>query len=238
MNKARHKFRTSLLLSILLIFFLTSCKHPTKFSYNEEYFNYIGGAITVTNSSEYCLLFIDGEINEEFVPEFNLALQNLLKRKCSKRIVLLNSNGGNVQIAMRSGEMIRSLNLNTQLFGRCESACSLIFIAGKERYVVEGSLFSWTKMGFHQMSVKSSNEKSCLDEATMSENLKTSFKAYLYKMLPLDAANDLYKLTMETDCKKINNIFISRLVENKTITQVLSKSTFNQYPYLQKLQLR
>jgi len=134
--------------------------------------------------------------------------------------------------------MIRSLNLSTQIFGRCESACSLIFIGGKERFVVEGTPFSYTMFGFHQMGIKTSNEKKCLNESTISDKMKTSFIGYLQKMLPQNAANDLYQLTMSTDCNDINNIFITRLVENKTITQVLPRSTFESYPYLQKLQLR
>jgi len=234
----RIKLFNPIVLVFLSFCLLISCKQTPKYSYNEEYFNYYGGAITVTNSSEYCLLFIDGSINDEFVPEFNLALNNLLKRRCNQKIVLLNSNGGNVSIAMKSGEMIRSLNLNTQIFGKCESACILIFIGGKERFVVEGNPFSYTRFGFHQMGIKTLNEKKCLNETTISEKMKTSFITYLEKMLPKNAANDLYQLTMSTDCNHLNNIFITRLVENKTITQVLPRSTFENYPYLQKLQLR
>ena len=62
--------------------------------------------------------------------------------------VLLSSYGGYVYPAMDLAKFIREKGLDTKSQGICESACTLIFMGGNERYV---SLKDKTPLGFHLM---------------------------------------------------------------------------------------
>jgi len=68
------------------------------------------------------------------------------------RVVSLGSGGGSVYEAIRSGLLIRSLNLDTSLWNNCYSACTIVFIAGVERKVWS----PYPDLAFHQVSLDGS----------------------------------------------------------------------------------
>jgi ATP-dependent protease ClpP protease subunit len=63
-------------------------------------------------------------------------------------IVHLNSIGGRILEAQRIGNLIRSRNLSTYVSHQCLSACTIIFLSGRERLVTEQA-----KIGFHQPDI-------------------------------------------------------------------------------------
>jgi len=63
-------------------------------------------------------------------------------------IVSLGSGGGSVFDALQAGELIRERGLKTQLYGKCFSACPMVFAAGVERVIYWPSEAA---LGFHQI---------------------------------------------------------------------------------------
>lgn len=63
-------------------------------------------------------------------------------------IISLGSGGGSVDDALQAGELIRERGLKTQLYGKCFSACPMMFAGGVERVIYWPSK---SALGFHQM---------------------------------------------------------------------------------------
>jgi len=68
-----------------------------------------------------------------------------LKAMPNIRMVLLDSVGGRVYEAARIGDLIKSRGLDTRVARQCMSACTTIFLSGRERTVS-----SKARLGFHQ----------------------------------------------------------------------------------------
>ena len=81
------------------------------------------------------------EITWEDVDE----LDALLKSEQSIKEIELNSAGGDVEAAFYMADLIIDYELDTNVKGTCESACTLMLLAGERRTVERGS---W--VGFHQ----------------------------------------------------------------------------------------
>jgi hypothetical protein len=61
------------------------------------------------------------------------------------KIVHLNSVGGRIEEAQRIGDLIRERKLDTYVSGSCLSACTIVFLSGKNRFITQSA-----KIGFHQ----------------------------------------------------------------------------------------
>ena len=72
-------------------------------------------------------------------------LEALLKSEKSITEIELNSAGGDIEAAFYMADLIIDFELDTNVNGTCESACTLVFLAGEKRSVERGS---W--VGFHQ----------------------------------------------------------------------------------------
>ena len=81
------------------------------------------------------------EITWEDVDE----LDALLKSEQSIKEIELNSAGGDVEAAFYMADLIIDYELDTNVNGTCESACTLLLLAGERRSIERGS---W--VGFHQ----------------------------------------------------------------------------------------
>jgi rhodanese-related sulfurtransferase len=66
-----------------------------------------------------------------------------------KRLVLVDSPGGDIWTALRVGEMVLSAGWETVAVGRCLSACTLLFVAGKTRAFGTGRHPGRTLLGIH-----------------------------------------------------------------------------------------
>lgn len=61
------------------------------------------------------------------------------------KVVHLDSQGGRILEAQKMADMIKQRGLNTYVANRCLSACTIMFLSGRERYISEVG-----KLGFHQ----------------------------------------------------------------------------------------
>lgn len=63
--------------------------------------------------------------------------------------VVLNAPGGSIAVAEAMSQVIEQFGADTEVQGRCLSACTLIFLGGKRRTLAKGSL-----LGFHRSYVE------------------------------------------------------------------------------------
>ena len=76
------------------------------------------------------------------------ALARMIGETPGIRLVLLESDGGNIYEARGMAKLIRDNALETRILDKCSSACTTVFIAGEERSMRRGA-----KLGFHQYRV-------------------------------------------------------------------------------------
>jgi membrane-bound ClpP family serine protease len=99
-------------------------------------------------------------------------------RTLTEAVVLLSSNGGDVVTAIRIGEMIRARRFSTFVTDTCASACTLIWLAGSQRYMSRHA-----RIGFHQASNGDTGEVSGAGNALVGSyltRLGLSYDAVLY----------------------------------------------------------
>ena len=96
-------------------------------------------------SDDGSTVFLKGEINFDL----NNDLLSLVKENKKLKTVELSSNGGFIYAARALAFSIEKNGLNTHVEGECNSACTLVFMAGDER-----TLGIAGKIGFHQYEFK------------------------------------------------------------------------------------
>jgi hypothetical protein len=72
-------------------------------------------------------------------------LERFLNAMAGVRTVRLNSTGGRILEAQKMSDLIRSRNLTTFVAADCLSACTIVFLGGKERLMLPAA-----RLGFHQ----------------------------------------------------------------------------------------
>ena len=77
-----------------------------------------------------------------------------------RRIVFVNAPGGSLGAAMQIAALIRRHGADTLVSGYCHSACSLMFIAGRERRFATGHKPRNTQVGIHGASSRSTGRLS------------------------------------------------------------------------------
>jgi len=87
------------------------------------------------------MLDFSGGISFGTAKEFEL----MLKSMDNVRTVRLNSNGGRIAEAQKISDLIQARGLSTYVSQHCVSACTVIFLGGKQRFMNAGA-----KLGFHQ----------------------------------------------------------------------------------------
>ena len=117
---------------VAMMFPLTATSQASKFELNGSTLIY--DTSSASNEQEQ-------EITWEDVDE----LDALLKSEQSIKEIELNSAGGDVEAAFYMADLIIDYELDTNVKGTCESACTLMLLAGERRTVERGS---W--VGFHQ----------------------------------------------------------------------------------------
>jgi hypothetical protein len=71
--------------------------------------------------------------------------ETMLKAMDNVRTVRINSNGGRIAEAQKISDLIRARGLSTYVTHQCASACTIVFLGGKQRY-----LQATARLGFHQ----------------------------------------------------------------------------------------
>ena len=117
---------------VAMMFPLTATSQASKFELN--------GSTLIYNTSS-----ASNEQEQEITWEDVDELDALLKSEQSIKEIELNSAGGDVEAAFYMADLIIDYELDTNVKGTCESACTLMLLAGERRTVERGS---W--VGFHQ----------------------------------------------------------------------------------------
>ena len=71
--------------------------------------------------------------------------ETMLKAMDNVRTVRLNSNGGRIAEAQKISDLIKARGLSTYVTHQCASACTIMFLGGKQRH-----LHANARLGFHQ----------------------------------------------------------------------------------------
>jgi hypothetical protein len=90
-------------------------------------------------------LFASGPVVDEDFPRFRAALAD----GGVQRVVFVNSPGGDLWTGLQVGRMIRDAGLATRVAGYCHSACSIMFMGGRDRRFATGYPPRATMIGLH-----------------------------------------------------------------------------------------
>lgn len=185
----------------------------------------LNGKIFVNEYKGICYIIFHGVITSDTNRAFKLASDDLDKRNCDEREVIIESNGGNVSSAIEMGRTIRAKGYTTSLAigGEviCDSSCGLLFISGKRRFM--GLTKGATDLiGFHQTSfLDKDGKRTCVDP---SSNRNNNLKAYVMDMLNPTAAELFIKSAMETDCNDIKRLSTKELIDVGIATNIQSRA--------------
>lgn len=89
-------------------------------------------------------VFASGPVADDY-----LAFKNALSPGTVRRIVFVNSPGGDLWTGMRIGRMIADSKLDTVIAGNCISACSIMFMGGDRRTFSDAFKPTLTYIGIH-----------------------------------------------------------------------------------------
>ncbi len=115
-------------------------------------------------------------------------LGTLLAASPAVRLLEVASPGGRVTEAERMVELIRQRGVGTRAIGNCESACTLVFLAGNKRQLMPGA-----QLGFHRASSGTFNP--AFDEIANQELART------YRRMELP--EDFIEKTLSTPSRRM-----------------------------------
>ena len=98
---------------------------------------------------------IDGDVfvSGDIVANDDLKLRAEFEAAPVKRLILVNSRGGHLNASLNIARWLTTQPVTTLVSGPCLSACSLIFMAGKERMYATGFEPRVTVIGIHGPSL-------------------------------------------------------------------------------------
>jgi hypothetical protein len=153
-----------------------------------------------------CSISITGRVDQYMLAEFQKQNDLLRNWPCLEKQVILNSLGGVVEVAYQIGNIVRSAGYNTlvKVNDQCNSACTLIFIAGLERTVEDLGNSRYSKIGFHAYRAE---DGTCIKKKSDSNLVEDNFvqrqlRAYNYAASMLGRENGIKfgQITFAIDC--------------------------------------
>jgi hypothetical protein len=126
--------------------------------------------ISAETTEHPALILIKGRLSKERVNDDTNTFHHAVA-SITNAIVFLNSPGGSLETAISIGQSIRRRDFSTAVTdnAKCASACALIWIAGKDRYMGDN-----TRVGFHATTKSEGNDISPGGNAIVG--------AYLYQL--------------------------------------------------------
>jgi hypothetical protein len=206
-----------IVVSIACLVLLSCATHPKE--PNDPVYIYDGGRVSVVDDYGDCFISIDGSINPHLEKAFTKAKAYTDSLECIEKIVLIRSNGGDLDSAMRIGKQIRAGKFSTDMHGYCESACAFIYIGGIRRFAHQNSrIVENSKLGVHQPASELLFRK-CVVNNPQSGPVIQVIRQYLALMLPSDASAKLSKEMFETSCNHISYIDANGLLRSGIATE-------------------
>lgn len=92
-------------------------------------------------------IVVSGDITQDSDRLF----ESVVRANPALNVVQIESYGGYVYEALKMARLIRSLRLDTVSMRRCASACTLVFVAGKNRYLGPDARFRFHRAGYTGM---------------------------------------------------------------------------------------
>ncbi len=145
------------------------------------------------NSTQH-IIYLSGTLDIGIVPEF----ENLLNKNPTSTGVVLESKGGNIYQARGLANIIIQHELDTYSFSYCHSACTIAFVAGKNRYLKKQA-----ELGFHCYSLES-----CVTQPFISIAEEQTKDLHFFKKQILDE-NFVDKIFQ----RKSNELWIPKVTE-------------------------
>lgn len=161
------------------------------------------------NSVQIKIITISGSIDETLYQRFlKLNLSNDFSAIPAGLIVFLDSPGGDVDIAIKMGKILRNFNAQIFVTKKCASACVLIFASGVVRDAPELSL------GIHRFSINSYDVKLKKNIPVYLSKASSDYSLIIYKRInsylkEMNIDTSLLKKMEETDPNNIS--WLSRL---------------------------
>jgi ATP-dependent protease ClpP protease subunit len=185
---------------------------------------FANGVLTVGDADGVCWIFIRGVITPDAVRAFRLASEDVDRRNCLKRQVILDSRGGHVFASIQIGRIIRARGYTTQLVvgtDACHSACGIIFIGGVKRIVNESSFIGSARIGFHQITaVRSDGSKRCVSR---EDGATKTLQVYAREMLMPAAADLFMEMVESTECTKMKTISPQETFDSGIATEITNR---------------
>ena len=98
------------------------------------------------------------------------------------RVIYLDSPGGHIKAALEVADLIRARNIDTYVNRMCASACTIAFLAGRQRFVGKTA-----RLGFHQAhgpGISSAQSNLLLRLAYENFSLPAAFIAHVLRTPP------------------------------------------------------
>jgi len=102
------------------------------------------GKVTVTVGANGQSILVSGMLGEGSADE----VQKIVSAAPAAHILVLDSRGGRLLEAKQIADLVRKKRFDTYTEGQCASACTFIFLAGKDRAATPNA-----QIGFHQPSI-------------------------------------------------------------------------------------
>lgn len=153
------------------------------------------------------VLYVLGDI----VPGFSEDFAAQIASNPNIDTVALGSAGGSVYDALKAGQMIRTLGLNTMLSNNCYSACPLVFLGGVKRMIWS----PYPTLGFHQMYTSNGDAASPVDsgykaikEYVVSMGAEPKF---VVSAMFAAAPSDMFEPTLQSLCDSSVATWVQRM---------------------------
>jgi ATP-dependent protease ClpP protease subunit len=113
----------------------------------------VGGCATHANALQIQRIDTDVFVSGDILANDDLKLRAEFDAAPVKRLILVNSRGGHLNASLNIARWLTTQPITTLVVGPCLSACSLIFMAGKERMYATGYEPRLTVIGIHGPSL-------------------------------------------------------------------------------------
>ena len=151
------------------------------------------------------------EISGGFKYGLNEDFLRILNAAPSVRVVHLNSLGGRIGEAVKVNETIKSQNLETYTSSFCYSACTLAFIAGRDRWLNQNA-----KLGFHAPSFPGMSREELMGDTEDQRRL----------MLAAGIPTSFISRALSTDSSSMWYPSIEELLKANVITGIADQYKF------------
>lgn len=148
-------------------------------------------------------LILYGDIGDGTARE----LESLLKIRPKVWLIHLESGGGLIYESLLISKIIKERGLDTYSASGCDSACTIVFLAGKSRYLNDGA-----QLGFHSASLdgKSGSKVQIFNSEMKKYYLDQGLPNYFVKQIIMTDSEDMWYPTYEEllDAKVIDKVLV------------------------------